>query len=46
MFGAEAGMNEYGVCIGNEAVFSKEKLVNYQGLLGMDMLRLGTVFED
>lgn len=39
MWGAEMGGNEYGLHIGNEAVFTKEK----QGppaLLGMDMLRL------
>jgi secernin len=39
MWGAEMGGNEFGLQIGNEAVFTKEK----QGppaLLGMDMLRL------
>ncbi|MDF2675030.1 MAG: dipeptidase [Clostridiales bacterium] len=39
MWGAEMGVNEYGLSIGNEAVFSKEKLQR-DGLLGMDMLRL------
>ncbi|MEW6623817.1 MAG: peptidase U34 [Bacillota bacterium] len=39
IWGAEMGVNEYGLTIGNEAVFTKEK----QGppaLLGMDILRI------
>jgi len=40
MFGAEMGANEYGVSIGNEAIMTKEPL-NDEGLLGMDILRLG-----
>jgi dipeptidase len=40
-FGYEHGMNEHGVAIGNEAVFSKEPYQWGDGLLGMDLLRLG-----
>ena len=39
LFGCEMGANEYGVTIGNEAVFTKEKEQD-QGLLGMDFIRL------
>lgn len=39
-FGYEHGMNEHGVAIGNEAVWSKEPYQRGDGLLGMDLLRL------
>jgi len=39
MWGAEMGINEKGVVIGNEAVFAKRPPPS-QGLLGMDILRL------
>ncbi len=40
IWGAEMGVNEWGVVIGNEAIFSKIKANEEPGLIGMDYLRL------
>ena len=39
IWGAEMGCNEFGLCIGNEAVFSKEPAAP-ESLIGMDYVRL------
>ncbi len=40
MWGGEMGVNEHGLAIGNEAIFSKVPANKEPALLGMDLLRL------
>ncbi len=40
MWGAEMGINEHGLAIGNEAIFAKTPPQKEKALLGMDLLRL------
>ncbi|NWG91611.1 MAG: C69 family dipeptidase [Parvularculaceae bacterium] len=40
MWGAEMGVNDAGVAVGNEAVFSRSVLRGGEALLGMDLVRL------
>lgn len=40
IWGCEMGANEYGVTIGNEAVFTKVPFEEEPGLIGMDLIRL------
>ncbi len=41
MWGAEMGVNDCGVCIGNEAIGTKTSKDNKEALIGMDLVRLG-----
>jgi dipeptidase len=40
IWGCEMGINEHGLAIGNEAVFTKEPYDKRPGLIGMDIVRL------
>jgi dipeptidase len=41
VWGFEHGVNEHGVAVGNQSVFSREPCEEEPGLIGMDLVRLG-----
>src|SRR5262245_45472149 len=41
MWGAEMGVNQHGVAIGNEALHAKTPAQRRRALIGMDLVRLG-----
>ena len=40
-YGCEIGINEYGLAMGEEAVFTREMVEGKDGLIGPDLMRLG-----
>jgi secernin len=40
-YGCELGVNEFGLCMGEEAVFTTEKPEDRDGIIGPDLMRIG-----
>ena len=45
LWGFEHGVNEHGVAVGNQTVFSREPIEDEPGLIGMDLVEVAPVYD-